>query len=113
MQQTKSLLIIYNANTPKEKFTCLKVDEPGMQSVNLNTDQMEIVQATCGDGPYLAFFREWPNTFYTLHRRYNSETKALEHVEVVQNSILYDDKQAEIVATILRKLTAKSIKQKK
>jgi len=113
MQTKKMSLIIYNANEPTEKFTCLKVDEPGMMPAELNKDQMAIVHATCDEGPYLAFYRDWPNTFYTLVNRYGKENRKLECVEVVRNCLIYDETQALIVATILRKLTEKIVAGKK
>lgn len=109
----KTSLVIYNANNPKELFTCLKVPDPGIDdSTVLNLDQMEIVKVTCHEGPYLAFYRSWPDRFFSLGYIYNEKGEP-ESVTVIQNCLLNDDKQRDIVATILGKITKQSIKNNK
>lgn len=105
---SKRQLIVYNSNKPKELFTCIRVDETGSVLPKISSAEYAIIEATCQNGPYLAFFRDSPDAFYTFSLCNEAYTQKLEEKDCWFNlnltCLAYDPKQQEIVSSLLRKL---------
>lgn len=102
----KRQLIVYNSNNPKELFTCLQLKKDDLGIYVVTGDHYSIIEATCEGGPYLSFFRDTPEIFYTFFKAANPLDAIGDDAwyNLHQTCLRYDEKQRDIVSTILRKI---------
>jgi hypothetical protein len=104
-KNNRKQLVVYNANKPTELFTVLFCNmRKSAECVTVK--QYETIQRECDGGPYLCFFRDEPDAFYTFLKMVHPLDCLGENPSygLLLTKIRYDEKQQEIVACLLRKI---------